>query len=171
MNSRRDKVKQWIRDYIIQYDLCPFAKWPYDQDRINYIEISAIDETTISSHLVNFINSKTDIDTSFLIYTKTNSYLDYLEDFYLVEDAIEEIEELQGIKLVPFHPNYEHRTVEHDTEHFTNRAPFPMIQFLRQEMVENLVDEPKVKSILKGNAVTLKTIGIDKLKIMHNDFR
>ncbi len=96
-----------------------------------------------------------------------------LEDFqvYLgfVDNANDHLEDqgLAGtIQLASFHPQYHFDgELEGANSHFTNRSPYPMIHFLRQEMMTRLLaDFPNPEEIPQRNVETLEAINAGELQ-------
>mgnify|MGYP000604227014 FL=1 len=84
----------------------------------------------------------------------------------MAEELIEEAD-LEGvIQLASFHPDYRFDGEPEDSaSHFTNRSPYPMIHFLREEMMERVLGEfPDSEQIPQQNIQTLETIGRSEIE-------
>ncbi|MEM6320387.1 MAG: DUF1415 domain-containing protein [Bacteroidota bacterium] len=136
-------TQAWIADFVIRYNLCPFAKKPFVQQQIRYVAF----EGTNLNELVPLLqrelvalatNENAGIDTSFLILENVlmdfNDYLDFLE---IANDLIFALR-LEGVvQLASFHPQYQFAdTTVNEVTNFTNRSPLPMLHLLKESSIE-----------------------------------
>ena len=100
-----------------------------------------------------------------------------LEDFDdylgLLDDAQMLLEEmgLDGeIQLASFHPDYRFEGEPIDAvSHFTNRAPYPLIHLLRENMVTTALETyPNPERIPERNIQTLERLGLAGIKRLLN---
>lgn len=155
---RIDIIRNWIENYIIQLNLCPYAKVPFKKDRIGYYDMEEIAVSNFSEFASAFLGSEE--DTRFLILPMS-SYEVFLDMYYFIEEQLDE--STNGIKLVPFHPELVHEKIEHNYLNYTNRAPLPIVQFLRTEMLDKVSEEESEK-ILTDNENTLRKLGVESLQ-------
>ena len=160
-------IRAWLQSFIVELNLCPFAR-PLIADpalRINVCEANNIEQLHYAflSEL-DFIqqSSEGEIATSLLVMPNTlqtfEDYLDFLGD---AEAMLEELGLDGTIQLASFHPQYLFEGEDKDSaSHFSNRSPYPLIHFLREEMVtaalEN-VDMPQ--QIPERNIALLESMG------------
>lgn len=158
-------IKEWIEGYIIQLNLCPFAKVPFSKNRIAYfnMEKDVINDFKLFSE--EFL--KGNDDTSFIILPNM-SFEDFLNLFYFVEEEVMNYSD--NIKLVPFHPDLKHGSNNKKYLDYSNRSPFPLIQFLKTDVLDTVSEEDSAR-ILQANEHTLKTIGIDSLQKRIDEFK
>ena len=86
-------------------------------------------------------------------------YLGFLDD---AQTVLEEMGMAGEIQIASFHPDYcfEGEPVD-AVNHFTNRAPYPLIHLLRETMVTNALDTyPSPERIPERNIQTLERLGL-----------
>lgn len=159
MKNKTEILKSWIHNYVIQLNLCPYAKFPFQNDRIKFYEDFEFNEVEIQAVFDDFLSiSQSTIDTGFLLTYENPSFLDFLDDYYLLEDIILENEIYKDIKLVLFHPEYMHANVNHEHVHFSNRSPFATIQLLDLKTINKAVKEGDSEMILLNNETNLSKL-------------
>jgi len=172
MDQLINKTKNWIDQFVIGLNLCPFAKAVYDKDQIRYTvnESESNDELLISFYnellLLKKIGPK-DAATGFYIFPNAFSDFESFLDFYAqAEFVLKESKLEQTFQLAGFHPKYLFaESAEEDIENATNRSPYPMIHILRVKQVSKAIDTyPDVSAIPENNIETLKELGPDGVK-------
>ena len=139
-------VKNWIANFIIQYNLCPFAKKPFVQNKISYIVYESEDLEELATILQQTFTdlqtiSRSSLETTIIILPNLlqnfNDYLAFLEVANRLIFALR----LEGIiQIASFHPNYQFAgTNKEDVTNYTNRSPFPLIHLLREDSVTEAV--------------------------------
>lgn len=134
-------TKQWIQKIVIGLNLCPFASYPYEQDKISYAV--CLDTKELLYHIhdqIELILSEQQVETSFIIIPDLTQFLEYLD----IVDSIEHLlknKNLEGIvQIASFHPDYQFQDLSiEDVRNLTNRSPYPMIHILREESVSRAV--------------------------------
>jgi uncharacterized protein len=170
-------TKEWIQQFVIGLNLCPFAKHPFNADTIRYTVFEGNDLEsflkTIMAEL-EFLNSteSTVCETSLLIHPEMfNDFAEYWDFQDVVDDILEETE-LDGVfQVATFHPDYQFEgTRKASPENYTNRSPFPMLHFLREDSVTKVVDTyPNVDDIPIRNIRIMNNLGSLKIKTMLNE--
>ncbi|MEE2709863.1 MAG: DUF1415 domain-containing protein [Gemmatimonadota bacterium] len=167
-----DQTKHWIHDFVIGWNMCPFARLMFESERIRYA-VSETDEPEVL--LGDFVRELrtlhesdiAQIETSFLIhpFALTDFYI--YNDFLHVFEAAREDQDLDGvIQIASFHPHY-HFAGTHPVaiENFTNRSPYPMLHLLREESVARAVtDYPDIEKIPERNMQTMRERGVPEVK-------
>jgi hypothetical protein len=165
--SATAQTKHWISNFVIRHNLCPFAKFPFDQDEIYYCEL---EDLSIPEYLealfehCKFVNESTEFSTGFVIFNAPTVDFELLLDIQMLALDLLEQSELAGVfQLVPFHPQF--RFQDSDTESPMNRvnqSPFPMLHILAEDDVTRAKEEYGVtQEILTNNQETLKRIADD----------
>ena len=143
-DSYIDSTLQWLRSFVVAHNICPFAARPLREDRI-LIEWEA--STQLEQCLERVIlecqrlDRQSDMETTLLIYPNTfAAFEDYLDFLYLAEDLLA-LEGYEGVyQLASFHPDYCFEgNLPDDPANRTNRSPYPMLHFLREESVEKAI--------------------------------
>jgi len=135
------QTKNWVNDFIIEYDICPFAEHVVEKQRIDYY---VIDELNLENcllqtieQLINLDNSE-DIETALLIFPEAvENFDDYLEFLAIANQLLEDQGFANDYQLASFHPDYCFEGEDkNDAANFTNRAPWPMLHLIRQSSIE-----------------------------------
>ena len=139
------QTKKWITDVVVGCNFCPFAAREVKRGSIAYEVLDeATMETALQAVATAFLQLDNDpaIETSLLILPNSfESFKTYLE---LVElaDALLEKEDYEGIyQVASFHPQYLFSgSNEEDPSNYTNRSPYPMLHFLREDSLSKVID-------------------------------
>ena len=158
--------KQWVNDFVIQHNICPFAKREYDNDAINF---TLIKDNKLEEQLQALIEActqldkNTSIETTLLIYPNgLNDFDDYL-DFLELANQLLDKQGYEGVyQLASFHPDYCFEGVDaDDASNYTNRSPYPMLHLLRETSLEKaLKNYPKPETIPQRNIAYLRKLGV-----------
>lgn len=170
-----NKTRAWLYHFVLGLNLCPFAKLPFQQSRIQYEVVLSEDSgqllKTLAASLA-FLKEHSKIETTLIIHPNA------LLDFYAYLDFLEVAEALlidlgyEGIfQVASFHPNYQFSgTNIEDVENYTNRSPYPMLHLLREDSVTKAAEfYPNVEGIPNRNIATLKALGISEVKQMYQN--
>ncbi|MEL6194005.1 MAG: DUF1415 domain-containing protein [Bacteroidota bacterium] len=164
--------KAWIKKFVLEMGLCPFAKPIWDA-RLIYFQLSQAeapdkiieDVFLLCEKVVNV--SPEEIETAILILPKALSDFEaYLDMLDTLNELLEEAE-LEGVlQIASFHPHYQFDgTGEHSPENFTNRSPYPMFHILREESVSAAIENfPNVDDIPQKNIEKMEGLGISKIR-------
>lgn len=166
-----EKTKLWIKTFVIGLNICPFAKVPFQEDKIRYRletsdQLENLVETLIEelNFLINCDPSK--VETSILIHPYVlNEFLDY-NDFLAVTEALIIEMNLEGeVQIASFHPDYQFAGEEKNApSNYVTRSPFPMLHLLRESSVEKAIETHKnIHQIPDDNIQKLNQIGLDKI--------
>ena len=156
-NAFIEHTKKWIRDVVVGCNFCPFAGREMVRGSIHFIvlEHAGTDEVLkVALSAMQQLDEDSSIETTLLILPNSfESFDDYLD---LVEnaEAILEKEGYEGIyQLASFHPQYLFAgSEESDAANYTNRSPYPMLHFLREESVSKAVDSyPEIEEVPNRN--------------------
>jgi hypothetical protein len=161
------KTRRWLANFVIGYNLCPFAKLPFQTDKIRYkvyegdnLEQLALDLTDEILLLKSVPASE--IETTLIIHPNVlNDFYDY-NDFLEITDNILLQTGMTGeLQIASFHPDYQFAETAHeDAENFTNRSPFPMLHLLREASVEKATTfYPDVEGIPERNIEKMRELG------------
>jgi len=165
-------TRNWVEKFVIQLNLCPFAKREWANNRIRFITTNAVDEEHLLEALQNELfnlNNDSSIETTLLIHKNVlNDFYEYNEFLNLSDRLLAEME-LDGIyQIASFHPSYQFEgTKPDDAENYTNRSPFPMLHILKEDSLERVIENyPNVEKIPVENINLMKDLGYSKLKKM-----
>jgi hypothetical protein len=160
----------WIRSFVIEYSICPFAQHVVDKKTLR-IEVSrAIESETALQALfseINLLENHPDIETTLLILPCfLEDFLDYL-DFVDLAEARMTKQGYDGVyQLATFHPDYCFAGVQpDDVSHYTNRSPYPMLHLLRETSLDRAIQHyGPTDQIPDKNIATMHRLGLAKIK-------
>ncbi len=159
-------VQQWLQQCVIGLSLCPFAKVPWLDKRVRLSvcnSASARDMLTeLAMELVNLTNcAERELETTLLILPAAPSvFLDFNDFVGQAESLLEDLDHQQQFQLATFHPRYQFADVaENDLGNYTNKAPYPIIQILRESSVSKVVDNGETDAIPERNIQRMQALG------------
>ena len=160
-------TRHWLEKAVIGLNLCPFAKAVYVKNQVRLV----VSHARHADDLLEELDSELDllvatpadeIDTTLLIHpTLFDDFLDFNDFLEIAEGVIDE-HALEGmVQLTSFHPKFQFDGTElDDMGNYTNRAPFAILQLLREESVERAVEAfPEAEAIFEENIRTLEKLG------------
>jgi uncharacterized protein len=160
------QTKKWIVDVVVGCNFCPFAAKEVKRGSIHYevLQDAApknVLETTIK--MFQQLDADDTIETSLLILPNVfeifTSYLDMVEK----AETLLEKEGYEGIyQIASFHPQYLFAgSTNIDPSNYTNRSPYPMLHFLREESVSRAVDiHPNIDDVPEQNIAFTQEKGL-----------
>lgn len=158
-------VTNWLRQFIVGYNLCPFAKKPLVNDQIRLAICNDKKRRTITLKLLEemrFLDTNRETETTLVIFP------DAMKDFYTYLDLVDACNQLviaegyEGIyQLASFHPDYFFEGEEpDDASHFTNRSPYPMIHIIREDSLERVLEQyQNPEEIPQNNIKKMRELG------------
>lgn len=165
-----DQTLNWIRSFIIPYNLCPFAKKVILQNSLRIQVCSATQPIEAVENImaeVHYLDEHPKTETTLLVFA------DGFQDFFTYLDLVDSVEQMvyqleyEGIyQVATFHPDYYFADTEpQDVTNYTNRSPYPMIHLLREESLDKAIDTyGDTANIPVKNAATLQKLGIEAIK-------
>ena len=173
------QTKAWVKDIVIGFNLCPFARRPFDDDTIDYIVAGRQDDKPlIEQHLhkladcFNKLNNTADIQTCLLIFADGyERFDDYLELLHFANLLLDDLNYSGRYQLASFHPQYLFEgSSEDDASNFSNRSPYPMLHIIREHSLENAIaGYPDIDQVPENNIKKLQHIGHRKMQQLLDD--
>ena len=158
---------QWIQSIVISLNLCPFAKYEMDNNKVR-IEVSLATNFAegIKSFIeeIDYLNSNPSTSTTLLLFPYfLSDFLDYLDFFDLANEAIVKLGQQSIYQVATFHPAYQfHGTPIDDVTNYTNRSPYPMLHLLREEMLDSAIAYyGNTNAIPANNILRLRELGLE----------
>ena len=166
-----EKTDAWLQGWVIELNLCPFARHPYEQGKVDIVSTPASDVESVFRFMLSELDrlqqaSPEELETTLVVVENAlQAFDDYLDFLQLTESAVSE-SGLEGIiQIASFHPDYCFDGVaEDDPANYTNRSPFPMFHLIREESLEKAVaayDKPE--KIPQRNIELLRDMGISEI--------
>lgn len=171
------QVRSWLEKFVVGLNLCPFAK-PFvlpgqlGADRLRIAICMGEEPEALRSALLQELDllqssSEQELATTLLVFPAAlqsfDDYLDYFDDAQtlLAQAGLEGL-----LQLASFHPDYQFEgELAGAASHFSNRAPYPIVHLLREDMMERVLqDFPNPENIPDQNIATLEDIGSTELK-------
>lgn len=162
-------VRQWLEGFVIELNLCPFAKRELVKDRIRFKLTTASSEEQLLIDLrseLELLNGDEGIETTLLIHPQVlQDFDDYNQFLTLAEMLIEQMG-LEGVyQVASFHPDYQFEATAADAvENYTNRSPYPMLHLIREaSLAKAIADFPDVDQIPVRNIELMQKMGKKQL--------
>lgn len=165
-------TQRWIESFVIALNLCPFAAREMSRESV-HMQVSSAETARQALEDVMIEAARLDknesIATSFLLFSSCmQDFWDYLDFIDLCEITLKKAG-YEGIyQLATFHPDYCFaNTPKDDVSNYTNRAPYPMVHFLREGEVEKAIAfYGDTELIPEHNIQCLQKIGLTQVKKM-----
>lgn len=160
------QTKKWIIDVVVGCNFCPFAAKEIKRGSIHYEVLQNATAKTIletSIKLCQQLNEDKNLETTLLILPNNfETFTTYLDVVEKAEKLLEK-EGYEGIyQIASFHPQYLFAgSTNIDSSNYTNRSPYPMLHFLREESVSRAVDtHPNIDDVPEQNISFTKEKGL-----------
>ena len=166
-------IRAWLESFIVGLNLCPFARPVIASDGLR---IAICESEDLDQHHRAFLteldliqqSTEQEIATTLLVMPNVlANFDDYLMFIDNAEALIEELGLDGAIQLASFHPEYLFDgESEGSASHFSNRSPYPVVHFLREEMLTDALDEfANPEQIPQRNISTLEKIGRAEIEL------
>lgn len=165
-------TQRWIKSVVIDCNFCPFAARVYTNQTIHY-SVSGLqavkDVLPLVQELFELLEEDPKTETAFLIlpegFTDFDDYLSLVKkaDRLLVKAGYEGI-----YQVASFHPAYCFQDAnEDDPANYTNRSPYPMLHFLREESIEKALKFfPHPETIPEKNVDFARSKGLPYMQML-----
>lgn len=135
------EVQDWVSDFVVGHNLCPFAGKELRAGRVRFVETQATDIEALLHSLseeLTLLQADPSIETTLLVHPHVLRSFAAYNDFLDLADGLLESMDLVGVlQVASFHPGYRFAgTVAAAPENLTNRSPFPMLHLLREDSIE-----------------------------------
>lgn len=157
-------TQQWLDQFVIAENLCPFAQAERQANRIRFRVSQAHEPQGLVSDLETELlrlQEPGDQQTTLLIHPWVLQNFDDYNQFLDVADELLLLLNLRGtIQIASFHPEYRFAGTAADAaENYTNRSPYPMLHLLLEESVERAVaSHPDIARVPQRNIQRMREI-------------
>jgi hypothetical protein len=139
------QTKKWINDVVVGCNFCPFAAREVKRGSIYYELLSTTDPEVVLEACLGMmerLDNEPGIETALLILPEGFDDFEYYLDLVETADQLIADNEYEGIyQLASFHPQYLFAGSQlNDPANYTNRSPYPMLHFLREEALSKAID-------------------------------
>lgn len=168
----QQRTMNWVRDFVVAYQICPFAAHVLEQGTLT---LNVLTQNDASSALkavedaLHQMDNQPDIETMLLVIPEfLSDFLDYVDFSWQAEERMHALG-YEGIyQLATFHPHYCFAGESaDDVTNYTNRSPYPMLHILREASLDKAIDYyGDTQDIPEQNMATLRKLGLDKMKAL-----
>ncbi len=157
------RIKEWIKEFIIVYNICPFAKKTLMDNSLRIVAIEGEGEELVLgvyNEIEQLLQSESKEISNTLCITKGLKEWDYFQDIiYVLEELISKQNIDDKVQIVGFHPNYAFEGEGNAKSNYTNRSPFPLIHLLKTEDVYKVIKSyPSIETIPEENIKKLNSL-------------
>lgn len=163
-------TRRWVRDVVIDLNLCPFARREYDSFRLRFVVSTAESDEALLADLTQelaFLERDRETETTLLIHPRIlGDFLHYNQFLDRCDQLLERHGYAGRYQVASFHPDYRFAgTPAEAAENYTNRSPYPMLHLLREDSISRAVaGHPDIDGIPVRNIDLLQRLGEDRLR-------
>ncbi len=140
MNKAITATQNWVKNVVIKYNFCPFARKEVESDAVRYLCAPVYDkDATMEAALAlidecRYLQATPDVETSLLIFSEQfRDFEDFLDVITLADTLLDTYHLRGDFQIAHFHPDYQFDGVApDDVTNYTNRAPYPVLHVLRE---------------------------------------
>jgi hypothetical protein len=160
-------LRRWLEEFVVGLDLCPFARPLLGSPALRIAVCADTEPATLRRAYLEELDclqrsSEEAVATTLLAFPSALDEFDDFLDFVHEADGILDACGLRGhVQLASFHPRYRFAGEPEDAaSHFSNRAPYPLLHLLRENMLDRqLAGFPGPEQIPARNIERLNGIG------------
>lgn len=158
-NDALETTRKWVEKVVVAYQLCPFAKSPFEQDKIRYHALPSSDLKDLKKEILAELaflgeHSSKELETTLLVLTEGfTNFLEFWDLVGLAEDWLEEADYTGVYQIASFHPAYIFAGTRPDeAQNYTNRSPLPTLHLIREDSLEKAIDShPNIEEVPNRN--------------------
>lgn len=165
-------VRRWLRDFVVDLNLCPFARPLLRAVNLRIVVCEQVRIADLRGMVLQEMDllqrsAERDVATTLVVFPQA---LHMFEDYLQFVDEAQDLLVAAGlesiVQLASFHPQYRFAGEASDAaSHFSNRAPYPIIHLLRENMISRALDDfANPEQIPCRNMEALSAIGADELE-------
>jgi hypothetical protein len=165
-------VQRWVKSFVVDMNLCPFAKRELSSNRVRFASTAAKTEEELLLALqteLELLDSDTAIATTLLIHADVLQDFDEYNQFLDYADALLRQTGLEGVyQIASFHPDYRFAGAgPDDAENYTNRSPYPLLHIIREEsLARAIAQSADADQVPARNIALMNKLGQDKLRAL-----
>lgn len=167
------RTRCWIERAVIEFNLCPFARKPYEGELVRYVVSEANEPEQLLADLQQELErlratDPGELETTVLIHPWVlQDFLDY-NDFLNVVDALLAQGYEEEFQVASLHPDYQFAgTAPDDAENYTNRSPYPVLHLLRAEGVARAISGyASPERIPERNIAQMDRLGAEHMRAL-----
>lgn len=162
-------TERWLRDIVIGFNLCPFAKQPYMKGQVKIVVAESADTEEVFDFLIDEMMlltsvEKSELETTLVVCPSVlKDFEDYLGFLDIANSALYELGFEGELQLASFHPDYRFADEDkHDQSNFTNRSPYPIFHIIREESLTQINEN--IEKIPERNIKLMREMSKEDLK-------
>ncbi len=165
-------VQRWVKSFVVDMNLCPFAQRELAQNRIRFASTTAKTPKALLMALqteLRLLDSDAAIEATLLIHARVLQDFDDYNQFLCLADDLLRQTGLEGIyQIASFHPHYRFEgTGPDDAENYTNRSPYPLLHIIREASIARAIAESaNLDQVPARNIALMNKLESDKLGAM-----
>jgi hypothetical protein len=166
------RTRHWVKQVVVELNLCPFARKPYEGEQVRYVVSKAAQPVVLLEDLNAELEhlretDEKNVETTILILPCVlQDFLDYNDFLGMVDDLLDEGGYTGEFQVASFHPDYQFAgTHADDAENYTNRSPYPMLHLLRSSGMARAIDGyARPDKIPERNIRTMEKLGAEHMR-------
>ncbi|WP_372881833.1 DUF1415 domain-containing protein [Psychromonas sp.] len=150
-------TQNWVKQVIVKYNICPFARREVERGSIRYVEIAKSTREDLLQALLDeclLLDANQQIETTlFIIPQGYEGFYDFLDLLDMANDLLV-LEGYEGVyQLANFHPDYCFaEEPQNAPSNYTNRSPYPTLHIIRESSMDiAIANHPDVDAIPQRN--------------------
>lgn len=171
------RTKCWIEQTVVEFNLCPFARKPFEADQVRYVVTEVMDSNALLDDLHKELEllRNTDpqqIETTVLIHPNVlNDFFAYNDFLSVVDMHLQQCGFEGEFQVASLHPGYQFADADIDAaENYTNRSPYPVLHLLRESSLSHaLSGYARPERIPERNIRITEKLGAEKLRSILKD--
>ena len=137
-------VRNWVDSFVVDMNLCPFAKRELTNKRVRFSVTEASNEVQLLTALqaeLELLNNDSSVETTLLIHPNLLRDFCHYNQFLDQADSLLLQINLEGVyQIASFHPHYQFDgSSADDAQNYTNRSPYPLLHLLRETSIERAI--------------------------------
>ncbi|MHB9117099.1 MAG: DUF1415 domain-containing protein [Burkholderiales bacterium] len=166
------RTRCWIERVVIEFNLCPFARKPYESGLVRYVVSPADRAEALLTELMReleFLRATDagEVETTVLIHPYVLAdFFDYNDFLGMVDDMLYQ-EGYEGeFQVASLHPDYQFAGVPADAaENYSNRSPYPVLHLLREDgLAQAIAGYARPDKIPERNIRMLEKMGAERMR-------
>lgn len=170
--SAKSLVDYWLKNIVIDLDLCPFARLPYKRGVIRFSESEEVEEDerfdAVFDEVELLLNSdSSELQTTLLFFPHLKiSFENFYEECLDLQEMLDEADLKERMLLICFHPDFRFENARaDDVGNLVNRSPYPLIHIIRASEFKGALANPNDGEIIANNNYEkLKKMNLMELK-------
>lgn len=166
------RTRCWIERVVVELNLCPFARKPYEGGQVRYVVSAAERPEDLLENVQRELEllratDAAEVETTVLIHPFVlHDFLDYNDFLGIVDALIDEGGYAGEFQVASLHPDYQFAgTQPDDAENYTNRSPYPILHLLREEgLARAIAGYARPDKIPERNIRTLEKLGAARMR-------